>query len=153
MNKQSYPQQIRQPVVDYKITKHGTRRNESSSLRSKESGTFAKKKKTILVKVGSQSDLQSSDGGTETVKQILEISELITKGRTYRSRDSLEFVNRELQTKDISRNQTQQGFKIKESELPEASNLFGATKLYELDSSKVSKTHARRSSGCIHGGP
>ena len=120
---------------------------------SKESGTFAKKKKTILVKVGSQSDLQSSDGGTETVKQILEISELIKKGRTYRSRDSLEFVNRELQTKDISRNQTQQGFKIKESELPEASNLFGATKLYELDSSKVSKNHARRSSGCIHGGP
>ena len=122
-------------------------------MRSKESGTFAKKKKTILVKVGSQSDLQSSDGGTETVKQILEISELIKKGRTYRSRDSLEFVNRELQTKDISRNQTQQGFKIKESELPEASNLFGATKLYELDSSKVSKNHARRSSGCIHGGP
>ena len=122
-------------------------------MRSKESGTFAKKKKTILVKVGSQSDLQSSDGGTETVKQILEISELIKKGRTYRSRDSLEFVNRELQTKDISRNQTQRGFKIKESELPEASNLFGATKLYELDSSKVSKNHARRSSGCIHGGP
>ena len=87
------------------------------------------------------------------MKQILEISELIKKGRTYRSRDSLEFVDRELQTKDISRNQTQQGFKIKESELPEASNLFGATKLYELDSSKVSKNHARRSSGCIHGGP